>query len=108
MLSSKTVLITRVVIMAHGHLKVFYLGPVFAHKIVITKYYHGNAGNFLKRFFRFFKAIKAINGGWFPRIANIYNKGAIKKDTAMIDVGKEDVYLPEFYSYENVIIFKIC
>ena len=35
---SKTIKTTR----THGNFKVTYLGPVFAHKIVVSKYYHDN------------------------------------------------------------------
>ena len=38
-----TIKTTRTVIMAHRKFKATYLGPVFAHKIVVSKYYHGNA-----------------------------------------------------------------
>ena len=40
-----------------------------------------------------------MNSGWFPRIAYIYKKRD-NKETAQVDVQKEDVYLPEFYSYD--------
>ena len=40
---STTVNTTYTVIMAHGNFKVTYLGQVFAHKIVVSKYYHDNA-----------------------------------------------------------------
>ena len=40
---STTVKTTRTVIMARGNFKVSYLGQVFAHKIVVSKYYHENA-----------------------------------------------------------------
>ena len=65
--------------MAHGNFKVSYLGQVFAHKIVVSKYYHDNADKSFLRFFRFVKPVKVMNSGWFSRIAYIYKKGTIKK-----------------------------
>ena len=38
-----------------------------------------------------------MNSGWFPRIAYIYKKRN-NKETTQVDVQKEDIYLPEFYS----------
>ena len=40
-----------------------------------------------------------MNSGCFPRIAYIYKK-RYNKETAQVDVQKEEVYLPEFYSYD--------
>ena len=40
---STTIKTTRTVIMARGNFKVTYLGPVFTHKIAVSKYYHDNA-----------------------------------------------------------------
>ena len=40
-----------------------------------------------------------MNSGWFPRIAYIYKKRD-NKETAPVNVQKEDIYLPEFYSYD--------
>ena len=40
-----------------------------------------------------------MNSGCFPRIAYIYKK-MYNKETAQVDVQKEEVYLPEFYSYD--------
>ena len=40
---STTVKTTRTVIMAHRNFKVSCLGQVFAHNIVVRKYYHDNA-----------------------------------------------------------------
>ena len=85
--------------MAHGNFEVTYLGPVFAHKIVVSKYYHDNADKKFLRFFRFVKPVMAMSSGWFPEIAYIYKKRD-NKETAQVDVQKEDVYLPEFYSYD--------
>ena len=65
---------TCTVIMAHGNFKVTYHGPVFANKIVISKYYHDNVDENFLRFFRFVKPVMAMNSGWFPRIAYIYKK----------------------------------
>ena len=48
---SATIKTTRIVIMAHGNLKVSYLRQVFPHKIVVSKYYHNNAD---KDFFKYF------------------------------------------------------
>ena len=79
MLYSTTIKATRTVIMAHGNLKVSYLGPVFAHKIVVSKYYHDNTDKNFKRFFRFVKPVTVMNSSWFLRIAYIYKKGTIKK-----------------------------
>ena len=42
-LYSTTIKTTRTVIMAHRNFEVSYLGQVFAHKIVVSKYYHDNA-----------------------------------------------------------------
>ena len=42
-LYSTTTKTTRTVIMAHRNFEVSYLGQVFAHKIVVSKYYHDNA-----------------------------------------------------------------
>ena len=42
-LYSTTIETTRIVIMAHRNFEVSYLGQVFAHKIVVSKYYHDNA-----------------------------------------------------------------
>ena len=43
LLHSATVQTTGTVIMAQGNFKVTYLGPVYAYKIVVRKYYHDNA-----------------------------------------------------------------
>ena len=67
--------------------------------IVVRKYYHDNADKNFVRFFRFVKPATVINSGWFPRIAYIYKKRDVK-ETAQADVQKEDIYLPEFYSYD--------
>ena len=40
-----------------------------------------------------------MNSGWFLRIAYIFKKRC-NKETTQVDVKKEDVYLPEFYSYD--------
>ena len=40
-----------------------------------------------------------MNSGCFPRIAYVYKK-RYNKETAQVDVQKEEVYLPEFYSYD--------
>ena len=58
--------------MAHGNFKVSYLCPVFAHKIVVSKYYHINANKNFLRLFRFFKPVAVMDSGWFPRIAFIF------------------------------------
>ena len=42
-----------------------------------------------------------MNSGWFPRIAYIYKKRD-NKETAQVDVQREDIYLPEFYSYDLI------
>ena len=60
---SITIKTTRTVIMAHGNFKVTYLGPVFAHKIVVSKYYHDNTHQNFKRFFRFVKPVMVMNSG---------------------------------------------
>ena len=46
---STTIKTTRTVMMAHRNFRVTYLGPVFAHKIVVSKYYHDNADKKLLR-----------------------------------------------------------
>ena len=71
--------------MAPGNFKVSYLGPVFAHKIVVSKYYHVNADKNFLRFFRFIKPVTVMNSGWFARIAYIYKKRN-NKETAPVDV----------------------
>ena len=40
-----------------------------------------------------------MNSSWFPRIAYI-SKKRYNEETAQVDVQKEDVYLPAFYSYD--------
>ena len=40
-----------------------------------------------------------MNSGWYPRIAYIYKK-MDNKETLPVDVQKEDIYFPEFYSYD--------
>ena len=40
-----------------------------------------------------------MNSAWFPRIACIYKKRD-NKETTQVDVQKEDIYLPEVYSYD--------
>ena len=47
---STTIKTTHAVIMAHGNLKVSYLGQAFGHKIVVSKCYHDNADKILKDF----------------------------------------------------------
>ena len=54
---------TRTVIMADENFKVTYLGPVFAHEIVVSKYYHDNTHQNFKRFFRFVKPVMVMNSG---------------------------------------------
>ena len=54
--------------------------------------------DFFLRFFRFVKPVTVMNNGWFPRIAYIYKKRDLE-ETAPVDVQKEDIYFPEFYSY---------
>ena len=40
-----------------------------------------------------------MNSAWFPRISYIYKKRD-NKEMAPVDVQKEDIYFPEFYSYD--------
>ena len=54
---STTMQTARTVIMAHRNLIVSYLGQVFTHKIVISKYYHENTDKKFLRFFRFVKSV---------------------------------------------------
>ena len=61
---------TRIVMTAHGNLKVSYLGQVFAHKKVVSKYYYDSPD---KNFSRIFKFIKPVTV-WFPGTAYIYKK----------------------------------
>ena len=96
---STTVKMTRTVLMVHGNFKVSYLGQVFAHKIVVSKYYHDNADKKFLRFFRFVKLVTVMNSAWFPRIAYIYKKRDYK-ETAPVDVQKEDIYFSQFCSYD--------
>ena len=42
-----------------------------------------------------------MNSGWFPRIAYIY-KRRDDKEMAQVDVQREDIYLPEFYSHDLI------
>ena len=54
---STTIQTTLTVIMAHRNLIVSYLGQVFTHKIVISKYYHDNTDKKFLRFFRFVNSV---------------------------------------------------
>ena len=88
---STTVKITRTVIMPHGNFEVSYFGPVFSHKIVVSKYYHDNSDKNFLRVLRFVKSVTVMNSGWFPRTTYIYKKRDYK-ETAQVDVQKKDIY----------------
>ena len=59
---------------AHGNLKVSYLGQVFAHKKVVSKYYYDSPDKNFSRIFKFVKPVTVMKSGWFPGIAYIYKK----------------------------------
>ena len=62
--------------MAHGNFKVSYLCPVFAQKIVVSKYYHINAN---KNFSDFLNQSQSWIAAGFQELLSFFKKETIKK-----------------------------
>ena len=79
--------------MAQGNPAVNYPNWSFPNVLVAGVYYH-------LKYLDFQKGPYGNNNiGWFPRRLYIYKKKD-NRDTPLVDVTKEDIFLPDFYSYD--------